>query len=841
MNKFTDDQIREARYRLWRMGNLEWKLDPAQKDICDFIAKSKGKISVLNLSRRSGKSFVLTIMAVQQCIQQPKSIVKFLQPEQKMIRVNIKPIMDKILEDCPPEMRPTFKTQDNIYTFPNKSEIQLAGTDGGQHEKLRGSDAHLCLIDEAAFVNDNLQYIVRSILLPSTMLTRGKIILSSTSPKSAEHDFARYMERAEKSNTLIRKTIFDMLEDHKKLANPRLTPEIVEEMIQEYPGGINDEDFRRECLCLHPDTLIKTLDGYKEIKTIQPGDEVFTHQGRYRKVNHVFQNSVNSRPMYKVTTSNNVGFIASEDHQLLVTTVPHHKAIHTGITEWIKIKDIHLNKLQKHYIQVPIDYTYQQNSANERLAYLGGWYAAEGHCAKNEQRVVFSLANTDPVQKLDQYCQDLFNNNLKIGRKDKNCAQYALNSKSAKNIFKRFGTKSYNKQIPHYFKYASDLAKRAFLVGLLEGDGYICRQTKSLHITSTSLKLLADASEMFCSLGIGCQIQRVHKAGLCIIQGRQVQRRESYRLSVSGKNFEKWTGDTYNARYSTSFVANNHFYSRIKKIELIKYDCPLVYDMEVDEDHSYVGIHATYHNCETVIDSTRSIIPEFSNDLQQELITEWPRPAFCSKYVAMDIGFKDLTVVLFGYYDFDNGVTVVEDEIVINGPQMTTEILAKLIREKETALWTDSLTGEFDAPHLRISDNNLIVINDLYRLHGLQFMPAQKDNKEMQLNQVRMELSELKIIINPRCKTLISHLKYGMWNKARSSFMRGADNGHADAIDALIYLIRHVDKSKNPYPRGYRLNQMGPKANVFLRSSYKKSENNTYDQLKKIFLPKNNK
>jgi hypothetical protein len=39
-----------------------------------------------------------------------------------------------------------------------------------------------------------------------------------------------------------------------------------------------------------------------------------------------------------------------------------------------------------------------------------------------------------------------------------------------------------------------------------------------------------------------------------------------------------------------------------------------------------------------------------------------------------------------------------------------------------------------------------------------------------------------------------------VWNKARTSFERLREYGHADALDALIYLHRNVDRYSNPYP-----------------------------------------
>lgn len=487
---YTDKQILEARHELWRMGELDWKLDPVQLGFVDFIRKSKRKSVVLNISRRVGKSYALTILATEQCLKHPKSIVKFLQPEQKMVRMNVAPIMDKILVDCPAEIKPRFMTKDSVWKFPNGSEIQLAGTDNGNHEKLRGGDAHLCLVDEAGFVKDKLQYIIRSVLLPTTLLTRGKIILSSTTPPEADHEFIKYMESAEQRKTLYKLNLYEALKIHKTLDNPRFTDEIVDEIIEEYPGGAASDDFRRECL-----------------------NEIIT-------------------------------------------------------------------------------------------------------------------------------------------------------------------------------------------------------------------------------------------------------------------------------------------------------------------------------------DGSNNVIPEFTEEIQKDIVMEWIRPPFCHKYVSMDIGVRDMTAILFGYYDFMNGVTVIEDEIILRGHEVLTEHIANLIREKEAKLWTDSMTGEQDRPRLRVCDNNnLILVNDLQYYHQLTFMPTQKDNKDAQVNKLRMDIRDRKIIINPRCETLIQHLKYATWNKNRKEFSRSPDNGHYDACDSLIYLIRNIDKSANPYPPGYRFQKMGRGSDIFINPFHQKDEDK-YNKFKEIFQPK---
>jgi hypothetical protein len=207
--------------------------------------------------------------------------------------------------------------------------------------------------------------------------------------------------------------------------------------------------------------------------------------------------------------------------------------------------------------------------------------------------------------------------------------------------------------------------------------------------------------------------------------------------------------------------------------------------------------------CEIIKDDNYAIIPEFDIKLKQKIVKEWPRASFYDSYVAMDVGMKDLTVCLFAWFDFINNKLIIEDEFVINGQKFNTSTLADGIKRKEDLVFTDRITGELIPPYLRISDNNLIVIKDLFDLHGLRFLPTQKDHADAALNKVRILLQNEEIIINPRCTTLITHLEAGIWNKAKTSFDRSADNGHFDAIDSLKYLVRNVQFTKNPYPNGF--------------------------------------
>ena len=214
--------------------------------------------------------------------------------------------------------------------------------------------------------------------------------------------------------------------------------------------------------------------------------------------------------------------------------------------------------------------------------------------------------------------------------------------------------------------------------------------------------------------------------------------------------------------------------------------------------------------CEIVKDEEMSVLPEVDDDLLAKIVKTWDEPPYKHRYVSMDIGFKDLTVVLYGYYDFRNDVVVIQDEIVRNGKQIHLPVFTKELAAKEEELWTNPLTNEMFRPDLRVSDVNPFVLQEI-SVHSdgeINFAIASKDNKLAHLNKLRVMLAGEKIIINPKCTTLIRHIKNARWKEKgnKDDFARSPDDGHYDAVDALLYFIRAVNYNKNPYPAGYGFN-----------------------------------
>lgn len=166
-------------------------------------------------------------------------------------------------------------------------------------------------------------------------------------------------------------------------------------------------------------------------------------------------------------------------------------------------------------------------------------------------------------------------------------------------------------------------------------------------------------------------------------------------------------------------------------------------------------------------------------------------------YVGIDFGTQDLTVALFGFWDYENARLVIQDELVLGDKRATTENIANGIKEIEARLWKST------PPLRRYSDNEPFLLRDLKSLHNLDVRVTAKDNKEAQINHLNIMVANSQIVIDPKCKTLITHLKYGIWNKQRTSFARSKELGHSDAIDALLYLLRNVKRNRNPQPGTY--------------------------------------
>lgn len=196
-----------------------------------------------------------------------------------------------------------------------------------------------------------------------------------------------------------------------------------------------------------------------------------------------------------------------------------------------------------------------------------------------------------------------------------------------------------------------------------------------------------------------------------------------------------------------------------------------------------------------------------------------------------DVGGRHLTADLWGYYEpATDTVCIMREWAEAN---VGTKEIATAIRSNEAELFGLHCDYVTFADALRLAEtmpsererrealahadrliarpefferwsdpNNTIVLYDLDTDHGLHFYPTRKDDKNAQLGELRREIAAGRIIINAACERLILTLKTARWKPgspgAPATWQYSQAIGHADLLDALLYLVRNV--TRRPYP-----------------------------------------
>lgn len=234
--------------------------------------------------------------------------------------------------------------------------------------------------------------------------------------------------------------------------------------------------------------------------------------------------------------------------------------------------------------------------------------------------------------------------------------------------------------------------------------------------------------------------------------------------------------------------------------------------------------------CEHITDANLAII----SDWKDEYVQEVPRDAyypFYHKYVCMDLGVSDHTAALFGYYDFLQAKYIIEDEFIISGPKMNTNILQAHLKQKELLNWVDGYSFRIKDEEnitdeeikqinhqwhqskpkvlLRVSDNNNpLLLQDLSHLHRIHFVATDKGRLSEMVNATKILTRDTGIIVHPKCKQTIGSLKYGVWDKNREKFAESKVYGHYDPLAALIYGVRNLNRHTNPIPYDFQVDKM---------------------------------
>jgi hypothetical protein len=254
----TDEQLERVG---WMIGDLEWLLldhqVPAYRHYREWEKRNPqnepgqyARIYVDDIGKRWGKTSKRIVVRMEDCIRSTKPIedggigrpgmFRYTTAYQKDIEEIVGELLPLLLDRCPPDLRPIFKSAHRgnpagLY-FPNGSRIAMAGLD--QHPNaLRGRGCDGDDLSEAAFVR-YLKYTVKNVLYHQYQQRPwARMCLESSAPEEVDTDYdLEFVEDAKLRGAYWYATIDD---------NTALSDAEREEFIRA-AGGRDDPDCQRE-------------------------------------------------------------------------------------------------------------------------------------------------------------------------------------------------------------------------------------------------------------------------------------------------------------------------------------------------------------------------------------------------------------------------------------------------------------------------------------------------------------------------------------------------------------------------------------------------------------------
>lgn len=239
--------------RMWRRGNLRWKLDDHQLRIYDpyraFEARrlTEPRVGIhqafmVDCGRQVGKTHATSLIRIEDALNQAfanETILIGANTEVALKELVI-PTINTIIQDAPLDIRPRFFTsrwgmRAGYHCPSTDAVLKLVGFENP--DDLRGPGLRGANISEAGFVA-KLSYAVNSVLLPMfSRRPKATLILESSAPKDLNHPFDRvFKPDCEKRRAYVFMTIDDntALSDEEKSA------------LVESAKAINEDDAARE-------------------------------------------------------------------------------------------------------------------------------------------------------------------------------------------------------------------------------------------------------------------------------------------------------------------------------------------------------------------------------------------------------------------------------------------------------------------------------------------------------------------------------------------------------------------------------------------------------------------
>ena len=346
--------------------------------------------------------------------------------------------------------------------------------------------------------------------------------------------------------------------------------------------------------CFVSGTKIITSDSLTPIEDVRVGDEVLTHKGLYRKVLRV---GGKTSEIYELQSQSGTLTETTENHPYYVRKRSkvwnNEKRSHEfkfNEPEFVKVKDL----TKDHYLATPILKSAKNPmELTEDECFVIGLYIGDGHTRKDFRKTECrdNHRHWQLIISVGEHEKDLFSEKVKLKH-----SLYSHTQSTYRAVFSSKRLVSYveeqcgcSSHTKHFGKGILDLPThllKKVIDGYLFADGSFRGNVHRVTTVSRSLveSLTLAVAKTFRTT---TSVEYTTRSKTTEIQGRVVNQSDTWTVSFRENH----------PKQSRSWVLDDFIWNPIKK--LIKTDKKKpVFNLEVEEDNSYVANNHVVHNCQ---------------------------------------------------------------------------------------------------------------------------------------------------------------------------------------------------------------------------------------------------
>jgi len=370
--------------------------------------------------------------------------------------------------------------------------------------------------------------------------------------------------------------------------------------------------------CLVPGTKIYTNNGIVNIENVKENDEVITHKGRFKRVNKVIKKEfkgVCTKVQLQGYADNTEQYKFVDNHELFVNR--------NNSWAWVGCDDLKIGDIVGEPI-IKQDLSYSKPSIcicecitsskkyNKKSVPVGpnvqrlvGYFLGDGSVIQNTGiQFDFGKDEQDNIEDVVEILSRNFNKSSKVIDKGEGCKRVICHSVGMASWFRKNCYDDNKEKIyPWNINRINNSQCLNLLAGLIRSDGSVKDNYICFYNTSTNLVQLC--KQLFSRLGVAASISyREPRTHLFEKENRLiVGKKQEWKVSTGKKSSLLSMSDMImgmncsNSRQNDRlFIHDGFCCSRVQDIEYEEYT-GIVYDLQVEDDHSFSGPYLTIHNC----------------------------------------------------------------------------------------------------------------------------------------------------------------------------------------------------------------------------------------------------